>query len=397
MDELVSVIIPTYNREDTICRAIDSVLNQTYTNIEVIVIDDGSADGTLDILEKYGDKIRFWMQSHKGANAARNRGIQEANGKYIAFQDSDDEWFPEKIRTQLFYMQAYGFKACYCPFERYDGENSKIFPVDYEDIKKYEGKLKEILRKNNVISTQTLVVEREIFNCIGLFDEEMPRLQDYELALRIIQKYRIGFCNSVLVRLYIQKDSISLKQESYIRGLYLLLKKHGKYLDKIIWLKEFLKSLETYEPEERKLLTGECFKIIKENLVSEDSFAEDTLRFFFDNHFSNYHLLKEMQLQAYIKFKLSVESNEFAIYGAGYFGLQIYNTLKKEGLVPKYFITTAEAEINNVEGIPLVRPFEVLKKLPILVGVGMDKQQEIIEYLEEESFENYCIFPLQIL
>ena len=100
---LVSVIIPLYNREKTIQRAVDSVLNQIYTNIEVIVVDDGSTDDSVKMLHKYGGDERvkvFCQPQNKGANAARNRGIREARGEYIAFHDSDDAWLPDRKRTR---------------------------------------------------------------------------------------------------------------------------------------------------------------------------------------------------------------------------------------------------------------------------------------------------------
>src|SRR5690349_3602213 len=97
----VSVIIPTYNRAQFIARAVDSVLEQTYKDFEIIVIDDGSSDNTQEILKAYEGKIRYVYQQNKGISAARNRGIQEAKGEYIAFLDSDDVWKPEKLSVQV--------------------------------------------------------------------------------------------------------------------------------------------------------------------------------------------------------------------------------------------------------------------------------------------------------
>lgn len=111
MDEkvLVSVVIPVYNRADTIKRAVESVLEQTYKNVEIIIIDDGSTDGTIDQLkelEQMESSIRVFKQDHKGANAARNLGIEKARGGFIAFQDSDDEWLPSKLEKQICYIPS---------------------------------------------------------------------------------------------------------------------------------------------------------------------------------------------------------------------------------------------------------------------------------------------------
>jgi glycosyltransferase involved in cell wall biosynthesis len=98
--ELVSVIIPTYNREAIVCRAIQSILNQSNQNFEIIVIDDGYSDNTAEIIPKYAPRARYVYQENAGASAARNRCIQEAKGEWAAFLDSDDEWFPDKLKLQ---------------------------------------------------------------------------------------------------------------------------------------------------------------------------------------------------------------------------------------------------------------------------------------------------------
>ncbi len=110
MQRLVSVVIPVYNRENTINRAIDSALSQTYSNVEVIVVDDGSTDKTVSIVKEYDDcRIKLICQKERGgANKARNVGIANSQGEYIAFQDSDDEWLPDKLRSQIEAMQSHG-------------------------------------------------------------------------------------------------------------------------------------------------------------------------------------------------------------------------------------------------------------------------------------------------
>ena len=97
----VSVIIPTYNRAEYVTHAIDSVLAQTYTDYEIIVVDDGSADNTKDVLLPYMDRIRYIYQENAGLSAARNTGIKAAKGDWIAFLDSDDEWLPGKLAVQM--------------------------------------------------------------------------------------------------------------------------------------------------------------------------------------------------------------------------------------------------------------------------------------------------------
>src|ERR1700733_11873432 len=110
---LVSVIIPVYNREHCVKRAIDSVLAQTYKDFEVVVVADGSKDGSAEILKSYGEAIRLICQKNAGAGTARNTGIRAARGQWIAFLDSDDEWKPGKLACQMEFIEKYGAKICY--------------------------------------------------------------------------------------------------------------------------------------------------------------------------------------------------------------------------------------------------------------------------------------------
>jgi len=104
---MVSVVIPTYNRAPYVTMAIESALAQSYQDYEIIVVDDGSTDGTRDVLEPYRDRIRYMYQDNKGVSAARNTGIQESRGEWIAFLDSDDEWLPNKLEIQIGYVKSY--------------------------------------------------------------------------------------------------------------------------------------------------------------------------------------------------------------------------------------------------------------------------------------------------
>ena len=131
MNSLVSAIIPTYNSVNYISEAINSVLNQTYKNCEIIVVDDGSTDNTRKTVEnyirKYPHKIKYFYQENKGPSAARNKGIKEARGNYIAFLDSDDLWLPDKLEKQIsLFMKDVSLKLTYCGGYYEDEEGSVI-------------------------------------------------------------------------------------------------------------------------------------------------------------------------------------------------------------------------------------------------------------------------------
>lgn len=209
---LVSAIIPVYNRENTIAAAIDSVLNQSYSNIEIIVINDASTDKTEAILlDKYSDKIVYIKNDqNKGVSFSRNTGIAHAKGEYIAFLDSDDVWFSfhimESIKTlqmaersvccALWTENCYGeiVNICESPyFRKYFREKLNFeLGVDIDSpIWLFPDSIYEFILKTDFYFYQinTLVVNRNVLNRIGAFDESMKSSEDMDLCYRIFRYY----------------------------------------------------------------------------------------------------------------------------------------------------------------------------------------------------------------
>ena len=217
---MISVIIPSYNREDTIERSIQSVLNQTYSNFEIIVVDDGSTDNTEKIVTDLKDsRISYYKNvTNIGACGSRNFGIKMAKGDYIAFQDSDDEWLPEKLKEQINFLIKIDCDLVFCSMERLLGKNKEVYPPYTPDNK--SDLFKQLLYEN-CTSTQTLLGKKKVFKNIK-FNEKMPRFQDWELMLRISPVYSVKHLNRVLVKSYIQNDSISLNSESAISALKII-------------------------------------------------------------------------------------------------------------------------------------------------------------------------------
>jgi glycosyltransferase involved in cell wall biosynthesis len=211
---LVSVIIPTYNRAETVSRAIDSVLDQTYEDFEVLVVDDGSSDGTEAVLESYDDnRVRpIYHETNQGANVARNTGLEYARGKYVAFLDSDDEWQPEKLDTQLDVLEKRSTEwvAVYCgfsfeltgPVDRLRGIGASILSRG-DDSPRMEGGeelIGEILADNvHTGAGSTLVVRTDVAREIGGFDETLDRFQDPEFVLRILEVGKLAYVDEPLV------------------------------------------------------------------------------------------------------------------------------------------------------------------------------------------------------
>jgi glycosyltransferase involved in cell wall biosynthesis len=195
--ELVSVIIPTYNRAAVLREAIESVLSQSYTQFELIVVDDGSTDATAELLLQYGEKVSVLHTGHGGPSAARNCGIAVARGSHIAFLDSDDVWLPEKLRSQKLFLQDHS-EARICQTEEiWIRSGVRVNPM--KKHKKYSGWIFEQCLPLCIVSPSAVMIERSIFDEVGLFDEAFPACEDYDLWLRISARYPIFLLDTPLI------------------------------------------------------------------------------------------------------------------------------------------------------------------------------------------------------
>ncbi len=216
----VSVIIPTFNRAYILKRAIDSVLCQSFQNFELIVVDDGSSDNTREVVESYPDqRIRFVRHArNRGVAAARNSGIRAASAKYIAFQDSDDVWLPEKLERQLDYIRKTN--------DAVDVVHTRIFRISIDGsislgprLKKDDKKsaFHKILMKVCCVAVQSVVISRDCFEKVGFFDERLYCASDWEMWLRLSKYCRFYQIDSPLVLSYLQPNSLSTRQYELLR------------------------------------------------------------------------------------------------------------------------------------------------------------------------------------
>lgn len=192
MPPLVSVVIPSYNRATLLPAAIDSVLEQTYPNIELIVVDDGSTDNTASVLEPYRRRVRVVKQLNAGASAARNNGIAVSRGQYLAFLDSDDLWLPRKIEAQVAMMESCGpsVPCCICNMRLAyaDGREGRSFALSLIEPALRQGlwvNPLQVLATRFVLFNQAVLVRREALERVGAFDEQCRFMEDYDLALRL--------------------------------------------------------------------------------------------------------------------------------------------------------------------------------------------------------------------
>lgn len=220
-EELVSIIIPSYNRETLITRSAQSVLNQTYKNIEVIIVDDGSTDNTSEVVSRIRDnRVRYIKQKNSGACVARNHGIDEAKGRYIAFQDSDDVWHQDKLKKQMDIFGHWAGDVVFCKLDKISDDGT----IETVPGNIHEGELKKVDSLFG-IGTQSLIGKKEVFNRLK-FDPEFPRFQDMELMYRIIKDYQVYCLDEGLVDYYIGKDSISSNPLKLLRACELIEEKH---------------------------------------------------------------------------------------------------------------------------------------------------------------------------
>ncbi len=182
-----SVIIPTHNRAHTISRAIESVIKQSLPPAEIIIVDDGSTDGTAELVQNSFPNCRYLHQQNRGVSSARNSGIAVASGKWLAFLDSDDEWMPDKLAAQSAILEA----------------NPDLYLCHTEEIWVRNGKRVNQMKKHAkrggwifqhclplcAISPSSVIIHHSLFEAVGLFDETLPACEDYDLWLRICAFY----------------------------------------------------------------------------------------------------------------------------------------------------------------------------------------------------------------
>ncbi len=223
-DPLVSVVIPTCNREEMLKRALASVQAQTFSDFEVIVVDDGA--GTSAMLPVSDPRFRYIKNTQKkGGAGSRNVGIQSAKGEYVAFLDDDDMWMPEKLFITLDALQRASEKAVFV----YTSVTNQ-----YENRKEVteapEGEVNQLeraLRKFNGFLTSTLVVKKNAFNEVGGFDESLPSHQEPDLIIRISQKYDgVGINMPLTCMTMTPREHIGGSLERRIMGRTMLLDKH---------------------------------------------------------------------------------------------------------------------------------------------------------------------------
>jgi glycosyltransferase involved in cell wall biosynthesis len=212
MNERVNIVIPVFNGESSIVHAVNSALSQVDCTFDITVVNDGSTDGTNELLDTFGDKVNIINQSNlgiAGLGITRNKGANASDSHWIAFLDHDDEWKPSKLSSQLAAAKATGADLIYTGVENID-ETGRVADEKYVSDGAVEGNVFNKLIYNNFIATSSVLIRRSCFDAVGGFSTDPEVLQDWDLWLRVADRgFRFAFVKERLVKYTWRKNSVS--------------------------------------------------------------------------------------------------------------------------------------------------------------------------------------------
>ncbi|QHQ60685.1 glycosyltransferase [Anaerocolumna sedimenticola] len=378
---LISIIIPTYNRAKTIVAAVKSVLEQTFIDFEIIVVDDASIDNTGELIQELQDqRIRYIKNDHnKGANASRNIGILHSKGSYIAFQDSDDVWRKDKLEKQidLIIKADKNVGVVYTGFMHHRGKRIDYIPSKSISLYDKNGGIYQylLLTKINIVSTQTILVKKECFDTVGVFDENMPRLQDWEMCIRLAQKYEFILIDEPLVDVYFTSESISANPLAYIKARCIMLRKFYDYKNNLEMFNYVLKDILCFSAE--NFLIRDCIDILDEyfnkqilntGILVDCMISINEKR---EKFRSNYYTInkwlnlieKGLRIDQYL---ISKGYKNIAIYGLGELGRHIYNGFRDSEIIIDYAIDKLKGNYSDIN-INVYSLEEKLKPVDVII------------------------------
>jgi glycosyltransferase involved in cell wall biosynthesis len=231
---IVSVVISTYNRQEKLERAIHSVLTQSFKEIEVIIVDNASTDNTTLKVANFKDERIVYIrhEANKGGPAARNTGIKAARAPFIAFLDDDDQWDPSKLEKQVQKMNESSSKVglVYVGTEVFDESKNSLIQTYKPN---YRGNVSQVLLSGTILgSVSSVLVRKECFDQVGMFDESLSSCQDWDMWLRIAQNYEFEFVDEILARINMHGEQISTDYTKLIPGRTRMVQKHEEKFKK---------------------------------------------------------------------------------------------------------------------------------------------------------------------
>lgn len=352
--EGVSVVIPTFNRANKIKRSIESVLLQTYKNIEVIIVDDNSTDNTKEIIDEINDdRIRYFkLNQNSGPSNARNIGVSLSKFEIIAFQDSDDYWKPNKLEIQLDKLKSNDeYALVYSSYEYIKNGKHVRVPSDVNLFDDLEKNILATLFKHNVIGTPTILMKRNAFEKLGGFNNNISALEDWELALKVALNYKIGYIKQDLVCAYYSDNSVNYNMLNMAEAFFYIVNKYPetndynnmqciyRYIATLkkdkeinIWKKRLIPKFVADEKSFYNIifLTRKLEEIKYNEIIS--NFIDD------DNKMISY--LQRMEIK---------KCNNIVIYGVTDVGEKLYRRLNSLGYTSVFITDTNYVWMDNIE------------------------------------------------
>lgn len=257
----VSVIIPTFNRAHVLYYALKSVLEQTFQNFEIFVVDDASTDSTPELVEQFDDPrihyIRF--ETNRKSAAARNAGMEAARGEYIAFLDSDDEWRPTKLEKQVALMDSLGEEWGCSYTGAYVNKVGGLTRHRVYNPRRSGFLVRDLLMQKMVIWTPTFMFRRSCLKEVGLMDEQLVRSQDVDFYIRLLEKYKIKALDEPLVNIYLalNKNLAKVAGESRL----ILIGKHTSLIESMgVFTSRYIYSISDLIQAESLFTEGETMR-----------------------------------------------------------------------------------------------------------------------------------------
>lgn len=269
-----SIIIPTFNRVESLKEAVESVLNQTYQNFELLVVDDGSEDGTREYAAKLGRRIKYIFKKNGGPGSARNRGIRESKGRFVAFLDSDDLWQKDKLKVEIEFIKSQPeAMVCYTD-EIWIRRGVRV--NQHKKHQKYSGWIFERCLPLCIVSPSSVLMRREFFDEVGYFDEQLPVCEDYDLWLRASLRFPFHFIpQKLIIKRGGHPDQLSAKWGSdryRVQALLKLLEKEALNLEQrelaVSQLIEKCQILEQGFRKREKRVEAEFYHQIRTNILA---------------------------------------------------------------------------------------------------------------------------------
>jgi glycosyltransferase involved in cell wall biosynthesis len=232
---LVTAVIPTYNRARDVRVAVACALAQTWPELEVIVVDDGSTDGTADLLrQEFGDRVRCLRKPNGGVSAARNHGLAAARGEYLALLDSDDEWTPDHVEAQVTFLEARpDFGLVLTDVMRMDAERRDFELFRRRDFLPTDGAILAHVLRNPTLVPASATFRRAVYEDVGGFDEGLRTAEDLDFHLRIARRWKIGVVERPLTRAMRGHDGLSALAASYHDYLAVIERFVSRYREEI--------------------------------------------------------------------------------------------------------------------------------------------------------------------